>query len=295
VTSFYYLNFYILLKLLLLMKMLLLYTIKAILTNPQLLGWGILFDLFWGVMGAYVIAPHVFSDVPPSEKPTAYLQYTSIWYADLVIMSLSAIAVSITMMLYYQTGTLPYLIRYSKLKTSTYFISMYSGSLIASLILELLITITTVLMFSNSIGVAVTPSSIGIIMLTIILGSIFFISFSTFLNLIVIEFHAYRLQNFFNFLPLMLGFLAYAVFTFVVITSSAVYYSYPFLTIPTLLYYGYFGSFKFENVAGNEITLNLSLPLLSLSIIAWIVVLNVINYILVRKMYYVSLEEGRIM
>ena len=279
------------------MKRLLLFTVKSIITNPQLLGWGILFDLFWGVLGAYVMGPSYVKslNLPSAEKQTAYLYYTSVWYADLVIMSLSAIATGIAFMLYYQTGTLPYLIRYSKLKTSTYFISMYSGSLMASFLLELLITATTVFMFSNSVGISVTPSNIGIIMLTIILGSIFFISFSTFLNLIVIKLHAYRLQNLFSFIPLVLGYLAFAIFTYVTLKSPVVYYSNPYMATSILLYYGYFGKFNFVNATGTEITLNLSLALLSLSIAAWIVVLNVINYILVRKMYYVSLEEGRVM
>jgi len=279
------------------MKRLFLYTIKRILTYPQLLGWGILFDLFWGVLGAYVEGPSFIKslNLPSIAKHSVYLQYTSVWYANLVIMSLSAIATGIAFILYYQTGTLPYLIRYSKLKTSTYFTSMYSGSLIASIILELLITATTVLMFSNSVGISVTPSNIGIIMLTIILGSIFFISFSTFLNLLIIKLHAYRLQNLFNFIPLILGYLAFAMFTYVTLTSPAVYYSDPYMAIAILLYDGYYGSFKFFNATGVETTLNLSLALLSLSIMAWTAILNVINYILVRKMYYVSLEEGRIM
>ena len=278
------------------MKRLLLYTIKRILTSPQIIGFGVLFDLFWGVLGAYVMAPSQFSHSLVAEEQSGYLYFTSVWYADLVIMSLSAIATSITFILYYQTGTLPYLIRYSKLKTSTYITSMYSGGLIASLILELLISVTTVLMFSyNGVGITVTPSNIGIMILAIILASIFFISFSTLLNLIIIKLHAYRLQNLFSFIPLILGYLAFAVFTFVTLKSPAVYYSNPYMAIEILLYDGYFGKFAFVNPAGTETTLNLSLGLLSLSTVAWIVILNVVNYILFRKMYYVNLEEGRTM
>jgi len=282
------------------MKGLLLYTIKSILTSPQLLGYGILFDLFWGVIGAYVMGPNFISQLPSyqlssAEKHTVYLQYTSVWYADLVIMSLSAIATGITFMLYYQTGTLPYLIRYSKLNTSTYFTSMYSGSLIASLLLELLITVTTVFMFSNSVGITVTPSNIGIITLTVILASVFFISFSTLLNLVIIKLRAYRLQNLFSFVPLILGYLAFAVFTFVTLKSPAAYYSNPYMAIEILLYNGYFGKFEFVNATGVTTILNLSLGLLLLSTVAWIVLINAINYVLARKIYYVSLEEGRTM
>ena len=61
-----------------------------------------------------------------------------------------------------------------------------------------------------------------------------------------------------------------------------------------LLYGGYAVSFKITNFAGVGTTFNLSPSLLSLSTVAWIVILNVINYILFRKIYYVGIEEGRI-
>jgi len=174
-------------KLLLIMKRLLLYTIKSIITNPAILGWGILFMLFWGIMGAYVEGPSLISQLSSSLKQapttiqhnteqTVYLQYTSGWYADLVILSLSAIGTGVAFILYYQTGTLPYLIRYSKLTTTTYFTSLYSGNLIASFILEALLTAVTVYMFSNNgVGISATPSKIEIIILTILLSSIFFV------------------------------------------------------------------------------------------------------------------------
>ena len=187
-------------------------------------------------------------------------------------------------------------VRYSKLKTSSYFTSMYSGNLIASFVLELLLTTVSALMFShNGVGITVTPSKIGILILTIILASLFFASFSTFLVLLIIKLHAFRLQNLFNFIPLILGYLAFAIFTFTTINSSTIYYFNPYITIEILVYYGYFGGFEFANTTGHLITLNLSSDLLVLSAIAWIVALNLINFILIRKIYYASIQEGRLM
>ena len=256
--------------------------------------------LFWGIIGAYVQAPNFISKLPSSLKQagmeeTVYLRFTSVWYATLIILSLSAIAVGIASILYYQTGTLPYLIRYSKLGASTYFASLYLGNLVASFILEALLTISVVYMFSNNgIGISATPSKLEIIIPTILLSSIFFISFAVFLNLAVIKFNAYRFQNLFNYIPLVLGFLAFSIFTYMTIESPAVYYSNPYMAIQILLYYGYSGSFEFSNATGVVTTLDLSPILLFLSIIAWIVILNVINFILLRKIYYLSIEEGRI-
>jgi len=283
------------------MKRLLLYTIKQILTHPGIIGWGVLFVLFWDVAGAYFQAPSFIHQLPsyiqqfPSIEHSIYLQYTSTWYASLVILSLSSVAMGVAYMLYYQTGTLPYLIRYSKLTTTTYFTSLYSGNLIASLILELLLTVAATLMFShNGVGITVTPSNIGIIILAIVLASIFIISFSAFLDLLAIKLQAFRLQNLFNFIPSILGFLAFAMFAFTTLTSPIAYYSNPYMTAEILLYEGFSGSFEFYT-ASNEVTLRLSLGLLTLSAIAWIVILNVVNYILARRIQYVNVEEGRAM
>ena len=283
------------------MKRLLLYTIKRTLVNSTMLSMAILFVLFWGVIIAYLEAPSFISQlqhVSLAFKNTVYLQYTSVWNASLVILSLSTIAVGIAYILYFQTGALPYLIRYTKLKASTYFASLYSGNLIASLILELLLIAIITLMFShNGVGIAVTPSNIGIMILAIILGSIFFISFSVFLNLLVIRLRAYKLLNLFNYIPLIIGTIVFALFAFATITikSPAIYYSNPYTATLILLYYGYFGSFKLYTTAGTAISLHLSIGLLALSIVAWTIVLNLLNSVLVRKIQYVNIEEMRIM
>jgi len=161
--------------------------------------------------------------------------------------------------------------------------------------LELSLTVAATLMFSSDgLGMTVTPLNIGIIILAIVLSSIFIVSFSAFLNLLAIKLHAFKLQNLFNFIPSILGFLAFAMFAFTILTSPIAYYSKPYMTAEILLYYGFSSSFDFYT-AGNEITQQLSLGLLTLSAIAWIVILNLINYILARRIHYASIEEGRMM
>jgi len=282
------------------MKRLFLHTIKGTLSHSQILG-SFIFVLVLALIVAYAMAPSFISQLSSSHlsltvKHIEYLQYTSGWYAGLVILSLSFIATTVAFSLSYQTGTLPYLIRYSKLKISTYFISIYSGNLIALIILELLFTAITVVMFPyNGLGFTVTPSKIEIIILFIILSSMFIISFIIFLELLVIKLRAFRLQNLFNLIPGIIGLIFYSILVFApTIKSPAFYYSNPYMATIISLYYGYFGSFA-EFSANKEVALNLSLDLLSLSIVAWIVILNIINSILVRKIYYVSIEEGRTM
>lgn len=65
------------------MKRLLLYTIESFLTAPQFWGWGILFVLFWGAIGAYFEALSFISQLlsyhfPLAEEHVADLDYTSV-------------------------------------------------------------------------------------------------------------------------------------------------------------------------------------------------------------------------
>ena len=52
------------------MKRLLLYIVKSILTSPQIIGYGILFTLFWGVIGAYLEASSFISELSSLHVPS---------------------------------------------------------------------------------------------------------------------------------------------------------------------------------------------------------------------------------
>ncbi|WP_238699160.1 hypothetical protein [Saccharolobus sp. E5-1-F] len=183
------------------------------------------------------------------------------------------------------------MLRYSKLKASTYIFSFYLGFLVIGLIIELLMTIVIPYMFSNNgIGITTLPSQIPILIPIIILGSLFFISFSTLLVLITIKFKGMRIQNLISFIPLILGFIFYSLLTFSEYPSSLDYIS-PYLSIMLLLYYGYTGNIPPINFQNTQESV--SLETIILSSILWTLVITIIDVIIIRRIYYTNIEESR--
>jgi len=271
------------------MKRLLKYTTIRVLRNPNVISWGILFTLFWGVIGAYLMAPSFAKQIPPQFLKIAYQGYVGAWYADLVILSLASIATSITFVLLYQSGTLPYLIRYSKLKVSGYLTSIYLGTLAAAFIIELIMTAIVTLMFSNNgLGIQVQPLNVYFLVPLLIIGCVFFTSFSTFLALITVKLNLVRLNRAIAFLPLILGFLTFALFTYSTVSNSILYYTSPFSSLILLLYYAYTNSLT---LGLTEFSVDVNYLLLSL--ILWIVALSYINLLLSKRIYFISVEEER--
>ena len=273
------------------MKRVLIYTTKRILKSPSVIGWGILFILFWGFIGAYIFAPSFAKEIPSEYLNTSYQSYTAAYYADLIILSLSSIAVSISFMIFYQTGTLPYLLRYSKIKISSYLISIYSGIMIAVLIIGLLITFSISIMFSNNgLGISTYPSKPYIIIPVIVLGTLFFTSFSIFLVLIQVKLGTMKLQNLFGYIPLILGFLFYSLYTFSTNYPQILDYISPYLLIILLLYYGYSGGIPPVNIQNSDTVSLSTVVLLSL---VWTIAFTVIDMMLLRKIQFVDVEEAR--
>ncbi|BFI74450.1 hypothetical protein [Sulfurisphaera ohwakuensis] len=92
------------------------YLTRRLLTNPAVVGWGLLFMLFWAALGVFVESASLSSHL----SIEVYEFYTSSWYGVLVLLSFSSIGVSISYIIAYHTGSIPYLLRYSKMKAYDY-------------------------------------------------------------------------------------------------------------------------------------------------------------------------------
>lgn len=236
------------------------------------------------------MAPGFIKQIEPTYIKTIYPNYVAAWYSDLVILSLSSLAVSVSYAIFYQTGTLPYLLRYSKLRADTYIISLYLGFLVVGLVIVLLMTAVIPFMFSNNgIGIITYPSQIHILIPISVLGSLFFISLSTLLTLITIKLKGMRMQNLISFIPLILGYIFYSLFTFSEYPSILDYTS-PYLTIVLLLYYGYTGNVPPISVQSQQ---TVSLEGVIISSVLWTLILTIIDIILMKRIYYTNIEESR--
>ncbi|ARM75360.1 hypothetical protein [Acidianus manzaensis] len=275
------------------------YIIKSILKNPNLIGWGVLFILFWGVIGAYVSTPGEMNTLPESlsiVKSSVYTDIVSAWYAVLMILFLSAIGVSLTFLVYFQSGALPYLFKYSKLTPSKYLMSMFSGGTIAGIVLSLILTYAISGMFStNGVGYTVMPTKPYVVFPVVILSFLFLISLSFFLVLISMKFGGVKYQQLVNYIPLILGFIFYSLYNFASSYPEWVTYASPYLNIISLLFYGYSGNKPPVTGASGINAPTVSVEWSALFLTLWTIGLFLIDTVLLRKINYEPIEEAKIM
>ncbi|BCU66624.1 hypothetical protein HS7_00610 [Sulfolobales archaeon HS-7] len=269
------------------------YMIKRFLTNKYNWGYGVAFVLFWVLMGAYV-----FSSQMPLEKTPDYY-YTAAWTGMAILMTLGTIGIGATAVVSFQTGSLSHLLRFSKLTSKYYVISVYAGTIPSSLVFGILIVACVYLTFSEHFGFNLAPSNMPGLLLASILGGTFMTSLSFFLNLIILK-TSRKMEQLIFFIPLILSYLFGFGYLYLNL-SSAVYLS-PFTAIDSLIMEFYLNKsipLNFSSlVDGNYLTATggtVVSPVLAIaSLVVWTVVLTFIGIYFVRSVYYKPLEEGRI-
>jgi len=273
---------------------LLLYMVKRLITNPYNVGWSILFMLFWVLMGAYVLS----SNVPKIVNAEKF--YTAAWAGVIELLVLSSSSMTLTIILNYQTGGLPHLLRYSKLTPTYYIASLYSSNLIMQIVYSLILIIAVYTTFSNHFGINLYPKNVLLIVITLVISSLFFTSLSIFLNLIILR-STRKMQQLVDFIPLILGY-GFG-FTFIYLNMGSLVYFSPFAAIEALIISSYlntqipinFATLVTDNYKVYAINSpQFSIPIALSSIIFWTIFLSLIGIIGLRKLYYKPLEEGRI-
>ncbi|BCU66752.1 hypothetical protein HS7_01890 [Sulfolobales archaeon HS-7] len=279
---------------------LLYYLIRKLLTNPYVLGWSIAFTLFWVFMGAYVFSTDIAylnPSVPLQYYHETVYYYTAGWTGSIVLFSLGSFCTTLTSILYYQTGALSHLFRYSKLTPVYYLSSIYAGSVISSVVIGGLLTAITYMIFSNKFGFNVYPKALMTLLLYIVLSSVFLVSFSMLLDIIVLR-TSRKMAGLINFIPLILAYVFGYGYLFINFDNT-VYFN-PYTVIETLVissYLGkpvpinYFAYYTATNVSTSSGLI--SLPLSILSLVVWTVVLTYISIVELRKLYYKPSQEGR--
>jgi hypothetical protein len=121
------------------------------------------------------------------------------------------------------------------------------------------------------------------------LGSLFFISFSTLLAILTIKFKEMRMQNLISFIPLILGFIFYSLFT-----SS----EYPNILDYTSLYLSmmlllYMDILEIPPINFQNARERVSLDAVILSSVLWTLIITIIDIIMIRRIYFTNIEESR--
>lgn len=281
---------------------LLYYIIKRLLTSPAILGWGFAYMIFWILMGAYVFS----SGMKPADfyNQEIYGQvvnyYTAGYAGVIVLISLGTLSTGITYMLYYQTGGLSHLFRYSKLTPLYYVSSVYIGSIVVSVINGLIMILLTGITFSNRFGLSLYPKNPLLLVAFIILAMVFLTSFSMILNIITLK-TSRRMRNFIAYIPLIFAFLFGYGYLFLNMNKES--YLSPFTMINTLVMSGYLNrpaplnyatltTFNYYSGTPPAI-INVSIPYAIFSLLIWTIALTIISIVGIRKLYYKPFEEER--
>ncbi len=260
---------------------------KSLLTNPYLLFWSILFIEFWVFMWAYVFGNYV----PQIEEAVRF--YTATAFGNLLMLSLSAAAITIASTLLYGSKSIRYITKYTKLSPARFLIENFASALIVLLIISVVMFLSVAGLFYVKFGFAIMPANAAGLSLSILLGAVFIYALAFFLNSIVVVLRSPRSASFIFFLPLILAFTAYASLW---IDFGNLAYISPFNCIVSICFYHFSGKAPptgaLTSALQNRhrlIDINIALA----SIIAWSIILIALNVFLLRKMRGVSIEEIR--
>lgn len=266
------------------------YLTKRLVGNPLLIFWGLLFMLFWAVMGAFVES----AQLPPMKL--AEESYTAGYAGVLVLLSFSSIGVVMTKSVTYQSGSIPYLLRYSRMKNVDYLSGLTIAGLLSSLVYSLSLIAIVDVLFSYHFGFQIPPADIALIVLSALLSGLFFTFFSLTLELVRIKFLGFNpaTSQAVDFIPLILGYL-FGFGALYLNLNDLVYLS-PFSDVEYLVTEGYYGHKVPLNALGSytshasSTAFSPELGLLTLS--AWIVVLSVVSLLFFNRIYYRNINEG---
>lgn len=267
------------------------YMFRALFLHPSVIGWSILFTLFWLTMGAYIFS----ATASEAAAPT----YTASWFATCVVISISSFAVSVGFTLHYQTGGLSHLFRYSKLTPRYYLVSAYVSSLVCSFLLGLVLMVCSIGMFSHRFGLELLPKDVVTVFSAITMAAVFFTSLSIVLNAVALKVTR-KVRAAIFFAPFLVSYVSAMAYIYLKM-GNLIYFN-PFVCIQLLSMSGYLGEPVLQNFPDYQHFFQqavssvekASIPMLFGSLIGWTVFLTVIALAILRQLYLKPMEEERV-
>jgi hypothetical protein len=258
---------------------------RAVLTNPALWFWGVVFMAFWFVLGAYVFS----GGLAPGHS--ADVAYTSAWFAVIALFSLTTVAMSIATSIEYGTSALAFGFRYTRLTPTAYALSLVVAAAVMAVLLSFIMAGVVSGLFSAHFGSTIFPANLpGVIGVGVISGA-FMMGLATTLVLVVVNYLGLRSMSFVNFLPLILSYIFGFTQLFLALPAWALYLS-PWNDMESLLYQAFSGA-PARVVLANTSSPVLSWPLSLGALAGWVAVLVGLASILLARVRSVSIQEAR--
>jgi len=259
--------------------------VKSLLTNPYLIFWSILFIEFWIFMWVFVFG----NEIPPLEEYVR--RYMASAYGNLLILSLSGACVTIGGSILYSSKSIRYVTKYTRLSPSRFLFENLASSLVVLLTVCVVMLLSIMALFCSKFALFIMPVNPAGLAGSLLLSTLFIYALSLFLNLLIVTLRAPESANFISFLPLIFGFISYSALW---IDFKAAVYVPPFNCITSICYFAASGEIPPAGnffALGGQTLVDVNLALISL--IAWTVVLILIDVLLLRKMRGVGVEEIR--
>lgn len=254
------------------------------LTNRATWGWGVLFMIFWLVMGAYVFD----TNTPVSYEGINVAAY----YGIFGLISFSSIATSFSFVIMYSSRSLPYAFRYSLLRPGRYVADFLSSFLVIAVVFGAILLASTYIIFTLKFNHSFPPQNIPAALAASAFTGVFLASFDLVLAILVMNYLGMKSMQFVAFIPMILTYALVFPALFLNNLPSIIYYASPFNAFFALLFSSYSGIW----VVGAPIQAGIPIMneyLCILSIAVWITVFVVSAMFLVRRIKPRALEEGR--
>ncbi|MHC1627233.1 MAG: hypothetical protein ACXQTI_00155 [Candidatus Nezhaarchaeales archaeon] len=266
--------------------------IKDLLTNPELLGWGIGFIEFWVIMWIFV-----FTRMPPK---TIWLEYfvnvnAATAFSFLGLLSMSSVAIGLAYSIFYESRAARYITKFTKLSPKAFLFEDFLGSLAALLVFVAVIYFSIMAATYAKWGIVpILDNPLGVLIDLIISGiALYWFAYALALTIIVTR--RTRAISMISFVPLIIAFIAYSQLW---VDFGSLIYVIPLSTIPSLLMYHATGIVPPTGsyltwLSGSKPLMPVNLRLAAISLFIWIIIFLTVSLVMLRKSRGIPLEEIR--
>ena len=267
------------------------YYTKSLFLSPEGIFWSIVFVVFWLFMGA-----HLFIRGIPEEVVALYefkIGYTASWYGVAGTFSLASLCVGLCYYFLYATSSLPYVTKYGKVSISSFFLQIISGTFLYSSFLAAILMLCTYGIFSHALSYNLLPGNPWLAFLFVGMGGLFYYLLAMAIILVLILLRKVKSVRLVSFLPMMASYALVFLQVFGAAGKTLVYAS-PFNNIYSLATYAYFGEpipLEWGMAADKPILIDPTYSMLIL--LAWMIILAIVNICLMRGVKEVPTEELR--
>jgi len=270
------------------------YYVKSTLTNPYVIGWGVIFVLFWALMGAFVFSAEVKRMLPHIPEVMHYellLRYTASWYGVLVKFTFAALAINLVYTFFFSMSSVIYTSKFTKMKLARFYGYNVTGSLLTFLIPSLLMTVLVYGLYSYSLGMNLPPKNVPLLAASSVSAGALLYFLAMVLTLSCIVARRPRLITLMSFVPLILTFALSYGQIYGYLGSLGVHIS-PYNNILSLHAYAYSGMdvpVVFVERGPEMVDLRVA----ALSLFSWIVALALVSKFLFKVAKGISPHEIR--